>query len=133
VNVRPVSFAINRDNRGTLTAIEVEQDIPFVVRRVFFVHDVAPDTVRGGHAHRFTDQILIGLGGAVTVRVTDGQTDESFCLDNPGSGIFVGRMNWTVLQHFTLGSVLLVLASDSYDRSQSIRTWDEYLAAKAND
>lgn len=133
MNVRPVEFTMNRDDRGSLTAIEVEQDVPFAVRRLFLVHDTAPGTSRGGHAHRFTDQILIGLGGKVTVRVTDGETDESFSLDDPASGLFVGRMTWTVLQHFTPGSMLLVLASDPYDRSQSLRTWDEFLAAKAAD
>lgn len=133
MDVRPVGFTINRDDRGSLTAIEVEKVVPFAVRRLFLVHDTLPGASRGGHAHRLTDQILIGLGGTVTVQVTDGEAEEIFSLGDPGSGLFVGRMHWTVLQHFTPGSLLLVLASDPYDRTQSLRTWDEFLAAKAID
>ena len=131
MNVRWLEFTANRDERGCLTALEAGRDLPFKVERIFFVHDTIPGVPRGGHAHRRTDQVLVGLGGTITVTVTDGIEEQSFDLCSPDRGLFVGRMLWTDLQSFTDGAILLVLASDIYDRSQSLRTWDEFLAARS--
>jgi oxidase EvaA len=124
-----VEFQDNPDERGRLTAIEADRHVPFPIARVFLVHRVAPGTDRGGHAHRDTDQVLSCAHGRVKVDVSDGHGTITFVLDDPARGLFVPRMLWIRLYDFQQQAVLLVYANTHYDRSRSIRTWDEYLAA----
>lgn len=132
MDVRRLTFTVNGDERGALTALEVERDVPFPIQRVFLVHDVAPGVPRGGHAHRDTDQVVLGLAGTVEVRVSDGTDEAVHLLSGPGEGLYVGRMTWIDLARFDPGAICLVLASDRYDRARSLRTWDDYLAAVAD-
>lgn len=119
------------DERGSLTAVEELRDIPFEIRRVFYMHDVAPGSDRGGHAHRDTDQLAVAVHGAVTIRASNGVDSSKIVLDHPGWGIILPRMTWTRLVDFSPGAVCLVLANTYYDMSKSIRTWPEYLAERA--
>ncbi len=127
--VRWIEFQDNPDERGRLTAVEADRHVPFPIARVFLVHQVAPGTDRGGHAHRDTDQVLACTHGRLKVDVSDGRGTLTFVLDDPARGLFVPRMLWIRLYDFEQEAVLLVYANTHYDRSQSIRTWDEYLAA----
>lgn len=115
------------DDRGCLTAIEGGDLIPFEIKRVFYMHDVAKGADRGGHAHRDTDQFAVAVHGSLKIIVSDGSETRSVILDNPGWGITLPRMTWTSLVDFSEGAVCMVLASTHYDRSKSIRTWPEYL------
>lgn len=128
MDVRIIPFAANVDPRGTLTAIEEPTHVPFPIRRVFLVHDVDPTTPRGGHAHRDTDQVILAAHGSLKVRVTDGHAEQTFTLDSPTFGLYVGRMLWVDLLDFTPETSCVVLASTLYDQSRSIRTWDAYAA-----
>lgn len=118
------------DDRGCLTAIEVGQIIPFEVKRVFYMHDVALGADRGGHAHRDTDQFAVAVHGSLKLLVSDGYESRLVILDNPSWGVILPRKTWTRLTDFSEGAVCLVLASTHYDRSKSIRTWPEYLAER---
>ncbi len=115
------------DNRGRLTAIEENVHIPFSIARVFCVHQVVPGVDRGGHAHRDTDQVVVGIHGSLKIDVSDGTTVKTYTLDNPGKGLFVPKLIWIRLYEFSADGVCLVLADTIYDRSKSIRTWKEYL------
>lgn len=115
------------DPRGCLTAIEGAKDISFDIKRVFYLHDVAKDAERGGHAHRGTDQVAIAVHGSLKILVSDGMESRIVILDSPSWGITLPRMTWTSLFEFSEGAVCLVLSSTHYDRSKSIRTWSEYL------
>lgn len=117
------------DERGTLTAIEATQDIPFEIRRIFYMHHVSAG--RGGHAHRDTDQVVIGISGRHVIEVKDATRSRRFVLDDPNRGLYLPRMTFTNLTEFSPGAVSLVLASTHYDRSRSLRTFDDYLAALA--
>lgn len=119
------------DDRGCLTAIEGGQIIPFEVKRVFYMHNVAQGADRGGHAHRDTDQFAVAVHGSLKIVVSDGTESRMVILDNPGWGITLPRMTWTRLMDFSEGAVCMVLASTHYDRSKSIRTWSEYLAERS--
>jgi WxcM-like, C-terminal. len=118
------------DDRGRLTAIEGDNHIPFQIARVFYVHQVAENTDRGGHAHRDTDQVLTCVYGSMKVDASDGSQVITFVLDNPAKGIYVPRMVYVRLYDFSSGAVLLILANTVYDRTRSLRSWSEYLAAK---
>jgi dTDP-4-dehydrorhamnose 3,5-epimerase-like enzyme len=94
---------------------------------VFFMHQVVQGSDRGGHAHRDTDQFAIVVHGSVKITLSDGTSARTVKLDDPSWGVYLPRMTWTRLFEFSEGAVCLVLASTHYDRSRSIRTWQDYL------
>ena len=126
-HVRWINFQDVTDDRGRLTAIEENVHIPFSIARVFYVHQVVPGVDRGGHAHRDTDQVVVGIHGSLKIDVSDGTIVKTYVLDNPGKGLFVPKMIWIRLHKFSADGVCLVLADTIYYRSKSIRTWKEYL------
>ena len=104
--------------------------VPFEIKRVFYMHDVAQEADRGGHAHRDTDQFAVAVHGSLKIVVSDGSESRLVILDDPAWGITLPRMIWTRLMDFSDGAVCLVLANTHYDSSKSIRTWPEYLAER---
>ena len=125
--IRWIELPAVTDARGTLTAIEATIDIPFEIRRIFYMHHVSAD--RGGHAHRDTDQVVIGISGSHVIEVKDAERSLRFVLDDPNRGLYLPRMTFTSLVEFSAGAVALVLASTHYDRSRSLRTFADYVAA----
>lgn len=125
-DIRWIDLPAVTDDRGTLTAVEGMVDIPFTINRIFYMHHVSAD--RGGHAHRDTDQVVIGISGRHVIEVRDATRSLRFVLDNPDRGLYLPRMIFTTLLDFSVDAVSLVLASTHYDRSRSIRTFPEYLA-----
>lgn len=119
-----------RDERGALTAIEGEADVPFAIKRIFYMHDVSPGSARGGHAHRDTDQMAVAVHGAVDLHVSDGASSRFVRLDDPAWGLVLPRLTWIRLTNFSAGAVCLVLANTHYDMGKSIRTWQEYLSER---
>lgn len=119
------------DDRGCLTAVEGECDIPFRIERVFYMHHVIAGMNRGGHAHRETDQVAIAVHGSLKIEVSDGVATRSYGLSRPDRGLFLPRTLWVRLCDFSPGAVCLVLANTHYDASKSIRSWDEYLTYRA--
>lgn len=128
-DVREVVFADVGDERGRLTAVEGGVHLPFPIARVFYVHQVVPGTPRGGHAHRDTDQVITAVAGRLALVVSDGRDSMRYELHDPARGVYVPRMLWVDLLEFSEGAVCLVFASTLYDRSRSLRTWGDYLAA----
>jgi UDP-2-acetamido-3-amino-2,3-dideoxy-glucuronate N-acetyltransferase len=115
------------DLRGSLSACEFDDDLPFVVRRSFIVYDVPSKDVRGAHAHRECAQFLWCAKGSVSVVADNGVQREEFLLDNPGSGLHLPSMVWGIQYKFSTDAVLLVLASLPYDSADYIRDYDEFL------
>jgi len=122
-----VSFQDVVDSRGRLTAIESNVHVPFDIKRVFYVHEVAPGIKRGGHAHLDTNQVLTGIHGSLTVDISDGKISRSYRLESPMKGLYVPSLLWVRLYEFSPGAVCLVFADTRYDQSKSIRDWKEYL------
>ena len=129
--VRLVALNSSADPRGRLTAIEGVTDVPFEIARVFYVHDVEPGHERGGHAHPYTEQLLIGLGGGLSVDVCSPSERITYCLDDPTRGLYVPEMLWVRLYAFSPGGVCLAIASTHYANGDVIRDWNEYLRAAA--
>ena len=115
--------------RGNLTPIEGEGDVPFDIKRVYYLYDVPGGEVRGGHAHRHIEQVIIAASGSFDVVLDDGVKRARFMLNRSYYGLYVPTMVWRELENFSSGSVCLVLASDHYDEADYIRDLHEFREA----
>jgi UDP-2-acetamido-3-amino-2,3-dideoxy-glucuronate N-acetyltransferase len=114
------------ESRGQLTAGELGRGLPFVPRRIFVISKVPDVDIRGEHAHRELQQLLVCLAGSVVAEVSDGERSRSVKLDCPQAGLYIPPMVWGVQHHYTHDAVLLVLASREYDPSDYIRDFSEF-------
>lgn len=124
---RMLEFTEVGDKRGKLVAIEGESAIPFRIERVFYIYGSDAEIIRGRHANRESEFVLINVAGRSKVRVTDGVREETITLSRPTQGIYLPRMVWKDMYDFSPDSVLLVLASAHYDAAEYIRDFTEYL------
>jgi len=115
------------DERGKLVVIEGAQAIPFEIKRVFYIYDSDASVVRGQHANRESEFVLINVAGRSKVRITDGKEEFVVELDKPMMGVYIPKMIWKDMYDFSPDSVLLVLASTHYDGSEYIRDYADYL------
>lgn len=122
-----VQFEDLGDERGKLVVIEGGGAIPFEIQRVFYIYDSDSSVVRGQHANRESEFVLINVAGKSKVRITDGKEEFVVELNKPMMGIYIPKMIWKDMYGFTSDSVLLVLASTHYDGKEYIRNYDEYL------
>jgi len=122
-----LNFADLGDERGKLVVIEGSQAIPFRIERVFYIYDSDSTVVRGQHANRESEFVLINVAGQSKVRITDGSEEFIVELNKPMMGIYVPKMIWKDMYDFSSDSVLLVLASTHYDADEYIRSYDEYI------
>ena len=126
--VRMLEFPQHGDQRGHLVVVEGEKDIPFIVKRVFYMYGSDPDVVRGQHANRRTEFVLINVAGTSKVRVKDGLGNEAiFSLNRPHTGIYLPKMVWKDMFDFSADSILLVLASEHYDGEEYIRDYNSFV------
>lgn len=115
------------DERGKLVAIEGERDIPFEIKRIFYIYDSDDTVIRGQHANRESEFVLINVAGQSKVRITDGKEEFVVDLNRPMMGVYIPKMIWKDMYDFSSDSVLLVLASTHYDGTEYIRDYEEYL------
>lgn len=115
------------DERGKLVVIEGGQQIPFEIKRVFYIYDSENTVVRGQHANRESEFVLINVAGQSKVRITDGEEEIIVELNRPMMGVYIPKMIWKDMYDFSEDSVLLVLASTHYDGAEYIRDYEEYL------
>lgn len=118
------------DPRGNLTVIEENIDIPFDIKRVYYLYDVPGGESRGAHAHKQLYQLIIAASGSFTVTVDDGSEKKSFMLNRSYYGLLVVPGIWRDIDDFSSGSVLLCLASELYDAEDYIRDYDEFIKRK---
>lgn len=125
--VRMLEFAQHGDDRGHLVIVEGNIDIPFEIKRAFYIYGSKSDVIRGQHANRKTQFVLINVAGKSKVRVRDGEGNEAiYCLNRPHTGIYLPTMVWKDMYDFSEDSVLLVLASEHYDPTEYIRDYNEF-------
>lgn len=123
-----IEFVDLGDERGNLVVIEGEGiDIPFDIKRVFYIYGSDETVVRGQHANRESEFLLVNVGGTSKVRVDDGKESVVIELNKPRMGLYISAMLWKDMYDFSRDSVLLVLASKHYDSREYIRDYDEYL------
>lgn len=115
------------DHRGKLVAIEGQKDVPFEVKRVFYIYGTQPDVPRGQHSHHQTRQYLIALNGSCKVTLDDGKQKITYDLNQPNIGLLQDALVWGSMHDFTPDCALLVLASEHYDEADYIRDYDDFL------
>lgn len=122
-----VHFDDMGDERGKLVVIEGGQAIPFEIKRVFYIYDSDDTVIRGQHANRESEFVLINVAGKSKVRITDGDEEIVVELDRPMTGVYIPKMIWKDMYDFSEDSILLVLASTHYDGTEYIRDYEEFL------
>lgn len=116
------------DERGNLVVVEGSgRDIPFDIKRVFYMYGSDPDIIRGQHANRKTKFVLINVSGTSKVKVDNGEETKIVELNKPRMGLFIDTMVWKDMYDFSEDSVLLVLASEHYDGEEYIRDYDTFI------
>ncbi|MEG0305882.1 MAG: FdtA/QdtA family cupin domain-containing protein [Oscillospiraceae bacterium] len=126
--VKMLEFPQRGDERGHLVIVEGMQDIPFEIKRIFYIYGSDADVIRGQHANRKTEFVLINVAGTSKVKVLDGKGNEAvFSLNRPHTGIYLPTMVWKDMYDFSADSVLLVLASEHYDAAEYIRNYDVFV------
>lgn len=115
------------DPRGNLTVAEGMANVPFDIRRVYWVYDVPGGEHRGGHAHKQCREFIVAVSGSFTVTLDDGRERQPFLLNHPYQGLMVETNIWRTLDDFSSGAVCLVLASEPFDEEDYIREYPDYI------
>lgn len=115
------------DPRGNLTVAEQMLNVPFEIKRVYWVYDIPAGENRGGHAHKQCRELIIAASGSFTVTVDDGRGRRTFLMNHPYQGLLVETDVWRTLDDFSSGAVCLVLASELFEEEDYIRDYDDYL------
>lgn len=123
-----INFKKFSDKRGSLTAIESFLDIPFEVKRIYYLYDIPDDKIRGQHAHKNLEQVILCLNGSLDIIIDNGIYKEKFTLNDPSIGLYIPSMHWRTLENFSKSSVCLVLASQHYDEDDYYRDYSDFLS-----
>src|SRR5574344_378828 len=115
------------DERGSLIPLEMGNNSPFEVRRVFYIYDTKPSTPRGAHANKNSEFLMMAVNGSCKVLIDDGFEKVEVTLDNPKKALYLNRMVWKEMFDFTEDAVLLVLSNEKYDETEYIRNYQDFL------
>lgn len=127
LNTALIDFPKITDPRGNLTVAQAHTDVPFAVKRAYWVYDVPAGECRGGHAHKLCKEVLIALSGSFHVTVDNGEEQKTVLLNHPYQGLLIDTDVWRTLDDFSSGAVCLVLASEPFDEDDYIREYDDFL------
>ena len=127
MKVTKFSFHKRGNDTGELVFLESHRDIPFEIKRVYYIFEVEQGARRGFHAHKSIQQVLICINGSCKVMLDDGKDKEHVVLADPSVGLFVGDAIWREMYDFSHDAVLLVLASNYYDEQDYIRNYSDFL------
>ncbi len=127
MNFKLLDFQIFGDERGSLISLEGNKNIPFEIKRVYYIFDTKKDVVRGKHAHKNLQQILIAVSGSCKILVDNKKDKKIYELDNPSKGLLIKNNVWREMFDFSSDCVLMVLASDNYDKDDYIYEYDEII------
>lgn len=125
-------FQPHGDERGQLISLEEFKDIPFTIKRVYYMYDTKEGIVRGQHAHKSLQQILVCIHGSCKILLDNGKEQKVIPLEKPYEGLYVANNMWREMFDFSIDAVLLVFASELYDETDYIRDYDEFLKIVAN-
>lgn len=125
-----VTLPKNHQVNGNLTSITNSQEVPFDIKRIYYLYDVPGGNSRGGHAHKDLYQIMIALSGSFSVTLDDGQLKRNFLLNQPYQGLLIPPGLWRDLDDFSSGSICMVLASEVYSEDDYFRNYDDFLKFK---
>lgn len=121
------NFEKHGDGRGELVALEQNKDVPFEIKRIYYIYGTPKNVTRGYHAHKNLKQILICIHGSCKIKLDNGFESKIILLDKPYEGLYVESNMWREMFDFSSDAVLLVLASELYDEEDYIRNYDDFL------
>lgn len=121
------AFQQHGDRRGQLIALEEYRDIPFEIKRVYYMYQTGKEVRRGFHAHKSLEQILICIHGSCKVQLDNGREKKAVTLETPYEGLYISNDMWREMYDFSEDAVLLVLASDYYKEEDYIRDYNDFL------
>ena len=122
-----IDFQELGDPRGHLVVAESNKEVPFLIQRIFYIYGTKDGVVRGQHANRASEFMLINLQGSVKIVIDDGRQKDTVILNKAHQGVYLDKMVWKDMCEFSSDSILLVLSSMSYDASEYIRDYDEFV------
>lgn len=123
------AFQQHGDDRGQLVALEELKDIPFEIKRVYYMYDTKEGVRRGKHAHKSLEQILICIHGSCKILLDNGKEKKIVSLERPYEGLYIANDMWREMYDFSSDAVLMVLASDYYNEEDYIRDYDDFLSS----
>jgi len=127
MNYELINMNVFGDERGKLISLEGNKNIPFDIKRVYYIFDTLPDQNRGQHAHKNLEQIIVAIDGSCQMVLDDGKTKKEIWLNRPDVGLYIGKNMWREMKHFSYGCKLLVIANEYYDKNEYIRKYDDFL------
>lgn len=132
LNMPLISFQKMGDERGSLISLEQNKNIPFDIKRIYYIFDTQSGLSRGFHAHYNLEQVAICMKGSVTFLIDDGTTKERVTLSSPDVGLHIKGLKWREMHDFSEDCVLMVVASELYDEADYIRDYDTFLKEVAH-
>ncbi|HEM6846609.1 FdtA/QdtA family cupin domain-containing protein [Providencia rettgeri] len=125
--VNTIEFKTLGDDRGSLVSLEQNKNIPFEVKRIYYIFGTKEGVSRGFHAHKNLQQVAICVKGSCRFVLDDGHNKDEIILDNPNIGLHINSFMWREMHDFSEDCVLIVLASELYDESDYIRNYNDFL------
>lgn len=126
METRLVKFNVFGDERGKLVSLEGNRNIPFDIKRVYYMYGMTPEIERGKHSHTHLKQVVVCVNGSCTLVLDDGKHREEVLLNQPYVGLYIGKNIWREMKNFSHDCVVMVLASEYYDESDYIRDYEEF-------
>lgn len=128
---RLITLNKHQHENGNLTVVESNNEIPFDIKRIFYIYDVPGGMERGGHSHKECCQFIVAASGSFSVTLTDGVDSITYNLNRSNIGLYVAPGIWNTLNNFSSGSVVLAVTSNKYDADDYVRDYDEFLEKTA--
>ena len=125
-SVSLINFPIHGDHTGNLVALEKGADFPFDIKRVYYIWGTSTDAIRGKHAHRKLEQVIICTSGSCDFILDNGKERTTVHLNNPAQGLYIKHNIWREFTNFSDDCVLMVLASEHYDEADYIRDYEQF-------
>lgn len=125
--VKLVELKAFGDERGSLIALEKNHNVPFDIKRVYYIYNTKRNVPRGAHAHRKLEQLLVCVTGSCKIKLDDGKTIETVELNSPELALYVGKNIWGEMFDFSQGCVLMVMASEYYNSDEYIYDYNEFI------
>jgi hypothetical protein len=122
-----IDLPMIKNPKGNLTFIEAGRQIPFDIRRVYYLYDIPGGEERGGHAHRALHQLIIAMSGSFDIRLDDGRAEKTVHMNRSYYGLYICPMIWREIDNFSSGAVCMALASEFYDEADYYRDYDQFI------
>ena len=132
MNYKLIDMKVFGDERGHLISLQKDNNSPFEVKRCFYIFDTKPGVVRGAHANKNSEFLLIAINGSCKVKIDDGVNQETVELNNPHTALYLDKMLWKEMFDFSYNAILLVLANTHYDENEYIRDYNNFKTLKSS-